>query len=88
MQVAKDHLDLFKQFLGGMGASVSSRTGQTVAVCILGYDIISIQDTSGVVYEVKSTNVQALAQLREQWSSMLTKLAKETENDGSTGNET
>lgn len=82
MQIPKDSLDIFEQFIGSLGATVSKRTsGGVVAVCVLGDDIMSVQDTPGIVYTVSSTNVQALAQITQQWNALLSSLTQESTDD-------
>lgn len=83
MQIPKETLDVFEQFITSLGAVVSKRSGSggVVAVCVLGDDVLSVQDTPGIVYTVNSTNVQALAQITQQWNAILTSLTEEPTDD-------
>jgi len=82
MQIPKNSLGIFEQFIDSLGATVSKRTsGAVIVVCVLGDDILSIQDTPGLVYTVNSTNVQALAQITQQWNALLTSLTEEPADD-------
>lgn len=82
MQIPKGSLGIFEQFISSLGATVSKRTsGGVIAVCVLGDDVLSVQDTPGIVYTVNSTNVQALAQITQQWNVLLTSLTEEPTDD-------
>ena len=80
LQIPKNSFDIFVQFLRTLGGNVSVRLDTDIlAVCVMGEDILTVSYTPGVVYEVKSTNVQALAQIKHQWAGVLPKLKEKTD---------
>lgn len=80
-------LDLFVAFLEQIGATWNARnTPEQVGIFIYNGDVFVVNN-GGATCSVTSGNVQALAQIKELYKSVVTSMKKDSEHDSSTKND-
>lgn len=81
MLIPKDRLDVFETCVITLGGSWSPRNGEIRVVFTLGDSVFTVHNTPGAVFDVRSSDVQALAQVRSQWESALRQLSQQAQKE-------